>query len=334
LVSVLGSINPGRASRSVVGTGHYASVLAIDDRTGVAICTDGVGTKVILAMQAGRFDTIGVDCVAMNVNDLICVGAEPVAMVDYLAVEQPDTEMLKAIAEGLKKGAELAGVEIPGGELAELPELIRGHPSPLGFDLAGAAFGTVQLDRIITGEAIAPGDAVIALPSSGIHSNGLTLARQALFEHGNYALDDVPDQLGRSLADELLEPTEIYVRAALELIRSPVQVHGLAHITGDGLVNLLRLNEGTGYELGPLPAPPPIFGLIQTTGELTAAEMHEAFNMGVGFCCIVPDTDAEGALALLRGHYPAASLIGHVTEEAGVISLPSVGITGRKDGFD
>jgi phosphoribosylformylglycinamidine cyclo-ligase len=334
LVSVLGSIDPGRASRSVVGTGHYASVLAIDDRIGVAVCTDGVGTKVILAMQAGHFDTIGIDCVAMNVNDLICVGAEPIAMVDYLAVEQPDTEMLRAIGEGLKKGAELAGVEIPGGELAELPELIRGHPSPLGFDLAGAAFGTVPLDRIITGEAIAPGDAVIALPSSGIHSNGLTLARQTLFEDGDYTLDDVPDQLGRSLADELLEPTEIYVGAALELIRSPVEVHGLAHITGDGLLNLLRLNEGAGYELDPLPPPPPIFGLIETTGGLTAAEMHETFNMGVGFCCIVPDADAEAALALLRGHYPVASRIGQVTQEAGVINLPSVGITGRTEGFD
>ena len=174
LVSVLGKIDPGREPRSMVGTGHYASVLAIDERTGIAICTDGVGTKVIVAMQAGRFDTIGIDCVAMNVNDVICIGAEPVALVDYLAVEQPDAEMLQAIGEGLRRGAELAGIEIPGGELAELPELIRGHPSPLGFDLAGAAFGTVELDRIITGSAIEPGDVVIALPSSGIHSNGLT----------------------------------------------------------------------------------------------------------------------------------------------------------------
>jgi phosphoribosylformylglycinamidine cyclo-ligase len=334
LVSVLGGIDTGRASRSVVGTGHYASVLAIDDRTGVAVCTDGVGTKVILAMQAGRFDTIGVDCVAMNVNDLICVGAEPIAMVDYLAVEQPDADILRAIGEGLKKGAELAGVEIPGGELAELPELIRGHPSPLGFDLAGAAVGTVPLDGVITGEAVAPGDAVIALPSSGIHSNGLTLARRTLFELGDYTLDDAPDELGRPLADELLEPTEIYVRAALELIRSPIEVHGLAHITGDGLLNLLRLTESAGYELDPLPPPPPIFALIENTGGLTASEMHEAFNMGVGFCCIVPAADADEALALLRGHYPAASRIGHVTQEAGVISLPSVGITGRKDGFE
>jgi phosphoribosylformylglycinamidine cyclo-ligase len=334
LVSVLGTIDPGRASRSVVGSGHYASVVAIDDRTGIAICTDGVGTKVIVAMQAGRFDTIGVDCVAMNVNDLICVGAEPIAMVDYLAVEQPDVEMLRAIGEGLKLGAERAGVEIPGGELAELPELIRGHPSPHGFDLAGAAFGTVALDRMITGEAVQPGDAVIALPSSGIHSNGLTLARRTLIEEGGRSLEDVPEELGRSLADELLEPTEIYVRAALELIHSPIEVHGLAHITGDGLLNLLRLNDEAGYELDALPAPPPVFELIETVGGLSPAEMYREFNMGIGFCCVVPEAGAERALALLGGHYPSASRIGQVTADAGVIGLPSVGITGRKEGFE
>ena len=285
-------------------------------------------------MQAGRFDTIGIDCVAMNVNDLICVGAEPLAMVDYLAVEQPDADILRAIGEGLKRGAELAGIEIPGGELAELPELIQGHPSPLGFDLAGAAFGTVPLDRIITGAAIEPGDAVIALPSSGIHSNGLTLARRTLLEQGPYSLDDVPAELGRSVGEELLEPTSIYVRAALELIRSAAQVHGLAHITGDGLLNLLRLNEGVGYEIDALPPVPSVFGLIESTGGLTAAEMHEAFNMGVGFCCVVPEADADAATALLQGHYPTASRIGQVTPEPGVIRLPSVGITGRRGGFE
>jgi phosphoribosylformylglycinamidine cyclo-ligase len=334
LVSVLGTIDPGRASRSVVGSGHYASVLAIDDRSGIAVCTDGVGTKVIVAMQAGRFDTIGVDCVAMNVNDLICVGAEPIAMVDYLAVEQPDMEMLRAIGEGLKRGAELAGIEIPGGELAELPELIRGHPSPNGFDLAGSAFGTVSLDRMITGERVEPGDAVIAMPSSGIHSNGLTLARRTLLDEGGLSLDDVPGELGRSLADELLEPTEIYVRAVLELIGSPVEVHGLAHITGDGLLNLLRLNDEAGYELDALPAPPAVFRLIESAGGLTPDQMHREFNMGIGFCCVVPEASADEALALLRNHYSAASRIGQVTSDAGVISLPSVGITGRKEGFE
>ncbi len=180
LVSVLRTIDPGRPSRAVLGSGHYANVLRIDDRTGIALSTDGVGSKIIVAEELGRYDTVGIDCIAMNVNDVICVGAEPIAMLDYLAVEQPDPVALAQIAAGLKTGAEDAGIEIPGGELAVLPELIRGHPSPHGFDLCGAAFGTVAPDALVTGAAVAPGDAVIGLPSSGLHSNGYTLARRAI----------------------------------------------------------------------------------------------------------------------------------------------------------
>jgi phosphoribosylformylglycinamidine cyclo-ligase len=175
---------------------------------------------------------------------------------------------------------------------------------------------------------------VIALPSSGIHSNGLTLARRTLIEEAGRSLDDVPEELGRSLADELLEPTEIYVRAVLELIDSPIEVHGLAHITGDGLLNLLRLNDEAGYELDALPAAAPVFELIASAGGLSPAEMYREFNMGIGFCCVVPEADAEGALELLGRHYPATSRIGQVTAGPRVISLPSVGITGRKEGFE
>src|SRR5881275_3289438 len=171
LVDVLRRIDLGRPSRAVLGSGHYANVLRIDDRTGIALSTDGVGSKVIVAEQLGRFDTVGIDCIAMNVNDVICVGAEPIAVLDYIAVEEAEPEMLRQIAEGLRAGAEQAAVEIPGGELAQLPELIRGHPSPRGFDLAASSFGIVALDAIVTGEAIVPGDAVIGLPSNGLHSN-------------------------------------------------------------------------------------------------------------------------------------------------------------------
>src|SRR5918999_6109735 len=151
LVEVLRTIDPGRPSRAVLGSGHYANVLAIDERTGVALSTDGVGSKIIVAEELGRYDTVGIDCIAMNVNDVICVGAEPLAVLDYIAVEDADPERLRQIAVGLKEGAEQAGVEIPGGELAQLPELIRGHPSPHGFDLVGACFGIVQLDSLVTG---------------------------------------------------------------------------------------------------------------------------------------------------------------------------------------
>src|ERR687883_1423677 len=224
LVGVLRTIDLGRPSRAVLGSGHYANVLRIDDRTGIALSTDGVGSKIIVAEELGRFDTVGIDCIAMNVNDVVCVGAEPIAVLDYIAVEQADPDRLRQIAVGLKEGAEQAGVEIPGGELAQLPELIRGHPSPTGFDLVGACLGTVALDAIVTGAGVQPGDAVIGLPSSGVHSNGYTLARRALPD-----LREPLDELGgRRVGDTLLEPTVIYVRAVLELLRSPVEVRGLA----------------------------------------------------------------------------------------------------------
>jgi phosphoribosylformylglycinamidine cyclo-ligase len=333
LVSVLKTIDTGRPSRQVVGAGHYASVLALDERTGIALCTDGVGTKLIVAEQAGRFDTVGIDCVAMNVNDLVCVGAEPVAMVDYLAVEQADAAMLAAIGKGLKAGAERAGIEIPGGELAQLPEMVRGHPSPHGLDLVGTAIGTVSLDRIVTGAGIAPGDALLGLPASGLHSNGFTLARRALLEAGGLALDESPPGLGRALADELLEPTEIYVSAVLDLLDSGVAVRGLAHITGDGLLNLLRLNPDAGYEIDdPLPEPP-VFALIAELGQVPAEQMHQVFNMGIGFVCVTSAGDAERALAVLRRHHPAASRIGRVTADAGTVVLPDAGLAGDADGF-
>jgi phosphoribosylformylglycinamidine cyclo-ligase len=333
LVAALGRIEPGRPRRSLLGTGHYASVLALDETGAIAICTDGVGTKLIVAEQAGRFDTVGIDCVAMNVNDLVCVGAEPIAMVDYIAVEEVDPQVLAALGESLRAGAEQAGVEIPGGELAQVPEMLRGHPSPHGIDLVGTAIGVLRRDAVLTGAAVIPGDAVIGLPSSGIHSNGFTLARRALFDRGGLSLDAVPPELGRPLADELLEPTAIYVRAALELLRSEVDVHGLAHITGDGLLNLTRLNPGVGYTIEAPLAPQPVFGLIQEHGAVPDHEMWEVFNMGTGFCCVVAGAHSEQALEVLRARHPGAAVIGEATDAEGVVRIPRAGLTGDRDGF-
>lgn len=335
LVEVLRTIDPGRPSASVLGSGHYANVLRVAPNLGIAVCADGVGSKVIVAEQTGRYDTVGIDCIAMNVNDVICVGAEPLAVLDYLAVEQADPGVLRDIALGLKRGAEDAGVEIPGGELAQLPELIKGHPSPNGFDLTGACFGTVALDAIVTGDAIRPGDALIGLPSSGVHSNGLTLARRALLQDGGLGLDDRPGELGgASVADVLLEPTIIYVRAVLELLRSEIPVHGLAHITGGGVLNLLRLGgERVGYEVdAPLPVPP-VFELIAAAGGVGAAEMQKVFNMGCGFVAIVPAQDAGGAAALLGGRHAGAAQVGRVTADAGRVALPTLGLAGDASGL-
>jgi phosphoribosylformylglycinamidine cyclo-ligase len=310
LVRALGAIELGRPSRQVPLPGHYASVIRIDDRLGIALSTDGVGTKLLVAEQLGRFDTVGIDCVAMNVNDVICVGAEPLAMLDYIAIERADPEVCEQIGVGLARGAELAGVEIPGGELAQLGDMVR------GFDVAGACFGTVALDEIVDGSSVQVGDAVIGLPSSGIHSNGYTLARAAL---DGLPLDEDPDgRLGRPLGDVLLEPTEIYVKPVLELLRSEVDVRGLAHITSGGLGNLLRLAAEVGYEIdAPLPVPP-IFELIQERAGVGDAEMHEVFNMGCGFCCVVAPEHEAAAVESMQRHYPGARRIGRTVEGSSV----------------
>jgi phosphoribosylformylglycinamidine cyclo-ligase len=302
LVRALGAIQLGRPSRQVPLPGHYASVIKLDERTGIALSTDGVGTKLLVAEQLGRYDSVGIDCVAMNVNDVICVGAEPLAMLDYIAIDRADAAVCAEVGVGLARGAELAGVEIPGGELAQLGEMVR------GVDVSGACFGTVALEEIVDGSAVQPGDAILGLPSSGLHSNGYTLARSAL---DGLPLDRDPEgRLGRALGEELIEPTEIYVRPVLELLRSAVDVRGLAHITSGGLGNLLRLAAEVGYEIDdPLPAPP-VFGLIQERSGTSDEEMHDVFNMGCGFCCVVAAGDEDAALELLRRHYPGAKRIG------------------------
>jgi phosphoribosylformylglycinamidine cyclo-ligase len=306
LVKALGAIQLGRPSRQVPLPGHYASVIKLDERTGIALSTDGVGTKLLIAEELGRFDSMGIDCVAMNVNDVICVGAEPLAMLDYIAIDRADPAVCAEVGVGLARGAELAGVEIPGGELAQLGEMVR------GVDVSGACFGTVALDAIIDGSAVQPGDAIIGLPSSGLHSNGYTLARSAL--EGLSLAEDPEGRLGRPLGDELLEPTEIYVKPVLELLRSGIEVRGLAHITSGGLGNLLRLAAEVAYEIEqPLPVLP-IFELIAERSGTAGAEMHEVFNMGCGFCCIVAAADEQQAVDLLRPHYPGAKRIGSAVD--------------------
>jgi phosphoribosylformylglycinamidine cyclo-ligase len=239
------------------------------------------------------------------------VGAEPLAMVDYLAVDRAEPEVASAIGVGLARGAELAGIEIVGGELAQLGELIK------GLDLAGACFGVVSLDSLVTGAAIEPGDPVIGLPSSGLHSNGYTLARSVLTD---IPLDD--DRLGRPLGDVLLEPTEIYVKPVVELLRSDVEVRGLAHITSGGLNNLLRLEADVAYEIDdPLPVPP-VFELIQERGEVSDEEMHEVFNMGCGFCLVIAAGSEEAALESLRVPYPDALRIGRVVDGPRAVHRP------------
>ena len=326
LVEVLGTIATGRPSRAALGSGHYANVLRLDDTRGLALSTDSVGSKVIVCEQMGRFDTIGLDLIGMNANDIICVGADPIALLDYIAVEDADPEMLEQIGIGLKEGAEQAQLEIPGGELAVLPDLIRGHPSPHGFDLVGFCVGLVDLDAIVTGATVEPGDALIGIPSSGIHSNGLSLARRVL--------PDLDEVVGDTTVGELLlEPTVIYVRAIRELLGSEIEVRGLAHITGEGFLNLLRLEADVGYRIdSPLPVPG-IFELIAERGGVEPAELYEVFNMGCGFCCVVPPDQADDAVSLLAARHPGTALIGQTTDAAGAVELSAQGLRGSQAGF-
>jgi phosphoribosylformylglycinamidine cyclo-ligase len=313
---------PGALGAVQLDIGYFANVVDIGG-IGLAICTDGVGSKTIIAQMMDRYDTIGIDCVAMNVNDVICVGARPISMVDYIAVENADADMLGALAVGLAAGAKEAGISISGGEISQLKDVIR------GFDLIGMAVGIVPLDRIITGRDLAPGDVIIGLESSGIHSNGLSLARRAFFENARLSIGHVFPELGIPLGEELLRPTFIYVSEILDIIEQVPTVKALINITGDGLLNLPRVDATVGFEIDDMPPTPPIFRLIQQYGGVGNAEMFEVYNMGVGFCVLVAERDRDETLAILQHHGRRAQSIGRVIKDDGKgVYLPAQKLTG------
>jgi phosphoribosylformylglycinamidine cyclo-ligase len=312
--------------------GQYASVIRIADDLAVAISTDGVGSKTIIAAALDRYDTIGFDCVAMNANDVVCVGARPIAMVDYLGVHTLDSGRAGEILKGLGAAAAEAGIAVVGGELAQLPEIIGSDGTAPGddraFDLVGTCIGLVHPEEIVLGEDVEPGDVLIGIASSGIHSNGLTLARAVLLRDAGYRLDEPAGRLGRALGEELLHPTLIYVRAAAALRSAGVEVRGLVHVTSDGFANLCRLAAPAGYRITDLPPPPEIFSLIQETGELEAAEMYRVFNMGVGFVVAVLPGAAGAAIETIGDAGFTPHRIGEVTDEAGVVRIEPAGLIG------
>jgi len=302
------ALRDGVAGKPCLDFGYYANVLDLGNNVGLAISTDGVGTKIMVAEAMRKYDTIGIDCIAMNVNDVICVGAEPIAMTDYVAVQDADPEMLSQLAIGLTRGAELAKISIPGGEIAQLRELVN------GIDVVGTCVGLVPIDRIITGERVQADDAVVGFASSGIHSNGLTLAREVLLGEQTSRLFAHVPELGRTLGEELLEPTRIYVDLAMRLI-ADTDVRAMMHITGDGFLNLSRLNAPIGFRIEQLPEAPAVFAMIAAAGKVSAADMYLTYNMGVGFCAIVPEADVERALAIARECDIPAWRIGTCTDD-------------------
>lgn len=339
LAGLLGWVNKTLTFRQGVGEpvltiGYYANVLRLAENLGLAISTDSVGSKVLVAEMMGKYDGLGIDCIAMNANDVLCVGAEPLAMVDYLAVQEARPDVLEQIGKGLYAGAELANITIPGGELAQLKDVVQGYRPGEGIDVVGTCVGTVALDRMILGNEITPGDVVVGLASTGIHSNGITLARRALFDQGSYDPEAQVEELGRSAGEELLTPTQIYVRPVWQMIERGLPVRGLYHITGDGLLNLNRGERPLGFELDWLPEPQPIFQLIQKSGDVEVAEMYRVFNMGVGFCVIVPEDHVEPVRAI-AGEYGIQSwALGRVVmDQRKRVWLRPVGLVGESEEF-
>jgi phosphoribosylformylglycinamidine cyclo-ligase len=312
--------------------GFFANVIDVGG-TGLAISTDGVGSKLLIAQMMDRYDTIGIDCIAMNVNDVLCVGAEPLALVDYIAVQEPNPRLLGELAKGLRAGALTARITIPGGEIAQVRDIIKGVRPGYGFDLAGTAVGTVPLDRILVGGSIEPDDVVLGLRSTGIHSNGLTLARRLLKK---YRPTTRLGDLGRSLGEELLVPTRIYVREVIDVLRSDVDVKALIHITSDGLLNLLRVASSTGYVIHSLPEPQPIFTIIQREARVTTEEMYRVFNMGIGFCLILSHRGdhVTRAREILKRHEVECYEIGRaVTDPEKTVVIEPASLIGKDNRF-
>lgn len=303
---------------SVLGDlGSFGGFYALDDKEDgdcLVAGTDGVGTKLKYAFVLDKHDTVGIDAVAMCVNDIVCQGAKPLLFLDYIALSHLDPVKVSQIVKGVADGCRQAGCALIGGETAEMPGMYAEDE----YDLAGFAVGVAERSAIVDGSGITEGDVLIGLPSSGVHSNGFSLVRKALFEQAGYTVDTTLDELdGKTLGEVLLEPTRIYVKALKPLFQSGV-VKGVAHITGGGFIeNIPRMipdGLATRIELGSWPVPP-IFDVIERAGNVEHTEMFNIFNMGVGMVLAVAADRADEAMALLADHDEPAYRIGAVVRK-------------------
>lgn len=284
------------------GVGHFAGLIDFGSKV-LSLCTDGVGTKMRVADDLGDWTTVGIDCIAMNVNDMYVMNIEPVAFVDYIATEGINTEQMIQIGVGLNEGAKRANMNIVGGETATLKGMIN------GLDLAGTCLGVQDRDCVVTGEKVVPGDVIIGVASTGVHSNGYTLARKIATENGGY---EVKLPSGKTVGEALITPTRIYSEV-LDVCRA-VEVHGMCHVTGGGLLNFLRISD-YGFSIeDPMPVPE-ILQWIKEKGELETNELYRTFNMGMGFAFIVPEASVGKILAMVDG----AKVVGHVIPENKVL---------------
>lgn len=310
--------------RVLDGFGGFAALFSLDynsrlfsknyKRPVLVACTDGVGSKLRVAQMMGKHDTVGIDLVAMSVNDCLCTGGEPIMFLDYLAMPKDDPDLTRQIVKGISDGCLQAECALVGGETAILPDSYQ----PGDYDLAGFCVGVVEKARIVSGKGVQPGDVVIGLASSGLHSNGYSLARKVIFEHAGLRVDQYISDLGSTVGEALLEPTRIYVRAVLEVLEHYAVkrvVRGLAHITGGGLVdNIPRiLPEGCRVVLRRSAwDPPPVFPWLQKLGGIPQEEMDRVFNGGIGFVMIVRSFFVDSILRQLAQAQAAAQVIGEV----------------------
>jgi phosphoribosylformylglycinamidine cyclo-ligase len=302
----------------------YGQIFPFHDRY-LDLVIEGVGTKVLLAQLAEKYDTIGIDGIAMAVNDVIRSGAKPLAVADNIHAQVSDPALIQEWMKGIVKGAEESECVVPSGEIGDVADLIRGLHQGKGFDMVFASIGEVAKDKVITGKSVKPGDPIIGLRSSGVHSNGISLARKVLFTQwgGKYEPHVVPDGLTREIVNEILEPTRIYVKPFLRLTEQ-LDLKGAVHVTGDAYLKFDRLTKfssGIGFEFNNF-KPQPIFSLIQDTARklkspITDDEMFKTFNMGWGFALILNKTDANKALDILGKTERGAEQIGHVTDNPG-----------------
>ncbi|MCD1294827.1 phosphoribosylformylglycinamidine cyclo-ligase [Methanocella sp. CWC-04] len=280
-------------------SGHYAGLIDMGDYA-LAITTDGVGTKLIIADIMEKWDTVGIDCIAMNVNDLYVMGIEPLAFVDYISIEKPNEELISQVIKGLNEGARQANISIVGGETASLPDIIK------GFDLAGTCVGVVEKDKIITGEKVEVGDVIIGFPSNGVHSNGYSLVRKVVQDAGLKYSDPFPYNNNVTIGEELLKPTRIY--SEVVGIFKRFNVKGMAHVTGGGLNNLKRITK-LGFDFhDPLPVQD-VFTFIQEEGGIDDREMYRTFNMGMGYLMITSKDEAGPIVKMTDG-----KIVGSVVE--------------------
>ncbi|HYY51041.1 MAG TPA: phosphoribosylformylglycinamidine cyclo-ligase [Nitrososphaeraceae archaeon] len=296
----------------ISGFGHYAGLIDIGSKV-LALHSDGVGTKVIVAQLMGRFDSIGIDCIAMNVNDIICVGAQPLAFIDYIALKAANDDLVRKITKGLVKGAKQSDMAIIGGETAVLPDLIS-DTSENAFDLAGTVLGVTEKPNLILGDKIKTGDIILGVESSGLHSNGYTLARKVLLS--KYTVEDTAPYLIHTVGEELLVPTTIYKKPVMDILKQKyISIHGIAHITGGSFAKLTRLNTNVDYKLDNLPDSHGIFKQIQADGHIETKEMYRTFNMGVGFCIILQRRYVDPVISIFEKYNMTCTQIGMIPDK-------------------